>query len=87
MLYEVRISIKLERKTKFVILKNYSKKLSEVNGRERSVVTLHDQKKIWMTEERTWEEGRDESDDPELQNEYNLTFLKCSSTSWLMTNC
>jgi hypothetical protein len=37
-----------------------------------------------MTEERIGEEGRD---DPELQNEYNLTFLKCSSTSWLMTNC
>jgi hypothetical protein len=30
-----------------------------------------------MTEERTGEEGRD---DPELQNKYNLTFLKCSST-------
>jgi hypothetical protein len=49
------------------------------------VVTLHDRKKILMTEERTEEEGRD---DPELQNEYNLTFKKkCSSTSWLMTNC
>jgi hypothetical protein len=59
-------------------------KLSEVNGSGRSVVTLHDHKKILMTEERTEEEGRD---DPELQNEYNLTFLKCSSTSWLMTNC
>ncbi len=35
-----------------------------------------------MTEERTEEEGRD---DQKLQNEYNLTFLKCSSTSWLMT--
>jgi hypothetical protein len=58
--------------------------LSEVNGSGRSVVTLHDRKKILMTEERTEEEGRD---DPELQNEYNLTFLKCSSTSWLMTNC
>jgi hypothetical protein len=59
-------------------------KLSEVNGSGRSVVTLHDRKTILMTEERTEEEGRD---DPELQNEYNLTFLKCSSTSWLMTNC
>jgi hypothetical protein len=37
-----------------------------------------------MTEERTGEEGRD---DPELQNEYNLTFLKCSSTYWFMNNC
>jgi hypothetical protein len=36
-----------------------------------------------MTEERTEEEGRD---DPELQNEYNLTFKKYSSTSWLMIN-
>jgi hypothetical protein len=59
-------------------------KLSEVNRSGRSVVTLHDRKKILITEERTEEEGRD---DPELQNEYNLTFLKCSSTSWLMTNC
>jgi hypothetical protein len=37
-----------------------------------------------MTEERTEEDWRD---DPELENEYNLTFLKCFSTSWLMTNC
>ncbi len=59
-------------------------KLSEVNGSGRSVETLHDRKKILMTEERTEEEGRD---DPELQNEYNLTVLKCSLTSWLMTNC
>jgi hypothetical protein len=35
-----------------------------------------------MTEEWTREE---EIDDPELQNKYNQTFLKCSSTSWLMT--
>jgi hypothetical protein len=37
-----------------------------------------------MTVERPREEERD---DPELQNEYDQTFLKCSSTSWLMTNC
>ncbi len=48
-------------------------KLSEVNGSGKSVVTLHDRKKILMTEERTEEEGRD---DPEFKNEYNLTFLK-----------
>ena len=60
------------------------KKLSEVNGSGRSVVTLHDRQKILMTVERTREEERD---DPELQNEYDQTFLKCSSTSWLMTNC
>jgi hypothetical protein len=39
------------------------------------VVTLHDLKKILMTVERAREEERD---DPELQSEYNLTFLKCS---------
>jgi hypothetical protein len=60
------------------------RKLSEVNGSRRSVVTLHDRKKILLTEERTGEGGRD---DPELQNGYNLTFFKCSSTSWFMTYC
>ncbi|EFX62208.1 hypothetical protein DAPPUDRAFT_120425 [Daphnia pulex] len=83
--FGVRISIKSERKTKFVIFEKFRlNKLSEVNGSGISVVTLHDRKKILMTEETTEEEGRD---DPELQNEYNLTFFKCSSTSWLMTNC
>jgi hypothetical protein len=77
--------IKSERKTKFVSFEKITlKELSEVNGSRRSVVTLHDRKKILMTEERTGEEAKDE---PELQNEYNLLFLKCSSTSWLMTNC
>jgi hypothetical protein len=47
------------------------------------VVTLHDREKILMTVERIREEERY---DPELQNQYNLTFLKCSSTSCLMTN-
>jgi len=36
------------------------------------VVTLHDHQKILMTVKRTREEERD---DPELQNEYNQTFL------------
>jgi hypothetical protein len=37
-----------------------------------------------MTVERTREEDRD---DPELQNEYDVTFLKCSSTSSMMARC
>lgn len=48
------------------------------------MVTVKDRDKTVMTVERTREENRD---DPELQNEYMHTFLKCSSTSLLMTNC
>jgi hypothetical protein len=68
--FRVRISIT---KIKFVIYEKITlKKLSEVNGSGRSVVTLHDHQKILMTVERTREEERD---DPELQNEYNQTFF------------